>query len=84
MAGAAKRCYTSCGTDVTQGNVAALRYALPEVELISTSRNGGGNKSVAWNVCRRVFYSHKWAIFLATWVATKLRDRLHEKLPSVT
>ena len=83
MASAAKRCYTSCRTDVTQRNdqkiVAALRDALPEVELISTSRNGGGNKSVAWNVCCRVFYNHKWAIFLATWVATKLRDR-----PSVT
>ena len=37
--------------------VAALRDALPQVELISTSRDRGGNKNVAQNVCRRVLYT---------------------------
>ena len=37
--------------------VAALRDALPKVELISTSRNSGANKTVAWNVCGSVCYT---------------------------
>lgn len=37
--------------------VAALRDALPQVELISTSRDCGGNKNVTQNVCSRVCYT---------------------------
>ena len=61
-------------------NVAALRDALPEVELISTSRNGGGNKSVAWNVCCRVFYNHKWATFSCNLGRNKIARQVARKI----
>ena len=55
--------------------VAALR----DVDLISTYRNGGGDKNVAWNVCGRVYYTGQFSC-----IATKSREKLHEKLQSVT
>ena len=55
LLGDIKRCYDT--KQQIQKFVAALRDALPQVELISTSRNRGGNKNVAQNVCRRVLYT---------------------------
>ena len=53
--GDVKRCYDT--KQQTEKFVAALRDALLQVELISTSRDCGGNKNVAQNVCRRVLYT---------------------------
>ena len=62
--------------------VAALQEMFPKVELISSSRNDRGNKKNfeewLWQGMLR------WAIFLSACVVTKLRDKLHEKLPSVS
>lgn len=62
--------------------VAALQEMFPKVELISSSRNDRGNKKNfeewLWQGMLR------WAIFLPACVVTKLRDKLHEKLPSVS
>ena len=65
-------------------SVARVRIAqsLRTVELDSTFRNGCGNeKKVEKCPLRGVLL---WTIFRATCVATKLRDKLHESLPSVT
>ena len=62
-------------------NIAVLRGSLREVEPTSTSRNDCGNKKVA----RRSFQGMlHWTIFPATFIATKLRDNLQKRLPSVT
>ena len=55
----------------TEKFVVALRDALPKLDLMSTSRKGGGKKNVVRNVCSRV-----WAIFRATCVTTKLQKEL--------
>ena len=62
--------------------VAAFRDALPKLELISTSRSSGGNQNVTRNVSGKVCYTGQF--FRASYVTTKLRDKLQEKLPSVT
>ena len=43
---------------------AALRDTLPEVELISTSRNSGGNKNVAPHVCGWIRYTGQFIMRL--------------------
>ena len=54
---------------------------LHEVEPTSTSRNGCVNKKN----CKTCFQGMlHWATVCATCVATKLRDKLQEKLPSAT
>ena len=65
LGGAANRCDISCRTDVTLRNYAmvetffaASRDALPKVESISTSRNGGGNHNVFGRVC------YTWQFFV--------------------
>lgn len=62
--------------------VATLQEMFPKVELISSSRNDRGNKK---NFKEWLWQGMlHWAIFLAACVVTKLRDKLHEKLPSVS
>ena len=62
--------------------VAALRNALPKVELISTSRNKNGSNKFCMERLRQGLLL--WVIFRATCLAIKLRDKLQEKLPGAT
>ena len=65
-----------------QKSVAALPQSLRKVELDSTSCNSCCNKNVARLDDCGVCYTMKFLVQLC--VATKLRDKLHEKLHSVT
>ena len=60
-----------------------LPQSLREVEVDSTSRNGDCNKNVARHVISRHVTLGNDSDNLCRNVATKLRDKLQEKLPSV-
>ena len=67
-------------------NLDIYRTLCPTVELFSTPRNCGSNQNVAWNmmsVARYVTLGN-FSCNLWTCVATKLRGKRKEKLPSVT
>ena len=61
--------------------VAALPQSLQKVELSSTFHNACGNEKIVLRPLQGMLHE---AMFCSTCVATKLQDKLHETLPSVT